>query len=290
MIDKEYIYNTISEQFGSDNFLFRNVELEVQRDFFRAKYQSYDLIVFNPKRVIFLVSTDTGEVMGDPALFVRSSLNHLANKLAISINNVIACGISNDQLFFFNKYNDRMLFFEATDEGFCNFLELIDNELLYGNDIFDYVAMQKLSDTLILTSDSKKFSGLKEKTKTTADGTVYVRKHGTWLAASEIDPNFLYTLTALAGMFGFHLFYQKKIAKGLLYLFTGGLFGIGWLIDCFEIFVGIYKDPDGRYLTPISSKAFGLVLVLAGGVILLLFSFIVKLFISVFSGSFSCIC
>ena len=34
------------------------------------------------------------------------------------------------------------------------------------------------------------------------------------------------------GYFGAHKFYEGKIGMGLLYLFSAGLFGIGWLIDC----------------------------------------------------------
>lgn len=33
------------------------------------------------------------------------------------------------------------------------------------------------------------------------------------------------------GFFGAHKFYENKIGMGVLYLFTGGLFGIGWFID-----------------------------------------------------------
>lgn len=35
----------------------------------------------------------------------------------------------------------------------------------------------------------------------------------------------------LGGMFGIHKFMDKKIFMGIIYLFTGGLFGIGWIID-----------------------------------------------------------
>ncbi len=41
--------------------------------------------------------------------------------------------------------------------------------------------------------------------------------------------NFLITL--FLGIFGVHKFINKQTGKGLLYLFTGGLFGIGWIID-----------------------------------------------------------
>ena len=37
------------------------------------------------------------------------------------------------------------------------------------------------------------------------------------------------------GMFGAHKFYEGKIGMGILYIFTLGLFGIGWIIDLFAI-------------------------------------------------------
>ena len=39
------------------------------------------------------------------------------------------------------------------------------------------------------------------------------------------------------GGFGVHKFYRGKIGMGLLYLFTGGLFGIGYLVDLITLFV-----------------------------------------------------
>ncbi|MCI7500025.1 MAG: TM2 domain-containing protein, partial [Oscillospiraceae bacterium] len=38
-------------------------------------------------------------------------------------------------------------------------------------------------------------------------------------------------LCALFGIFGVHRFYEGKILTGLLWLFTGGLGLIGWIID-----------------------------------------------------------
>lgn len=38
-------------------------------------------------------------------------------------------------------------------------------------------------------------------------------------------------LCLFIGYFGAHKFYEGKVGKGILYLLTGGLFGIGWIID-----------------------------------------------------------
>lgn len=39
-------------------------------------------------------------------------------------------------------------------------------------------------------------------------------------------------LCLFMGYFGAHKFYEGKIGRGILYLCTFGLFGIGWLCDC----------------------------------------------------------
>ena len=50
------------------------------------------------------------------------------------------------------------------------------------------------------------------------------------------------------GEFGIHYFYVGRIGKGLLYLFTFGLFGIGWFIDIIRIACGTFRDQQGYYL------------------------------------------
>lgn len=42
-------------------------------------------------------------------------------------------------------------------------------------------------------------------------------------------------LCIFLGFFGAHKFYEGKGGMGILYLFTGGLFGIGWFIDIISI-------------------------------------------------------
>lgn len=59
--------------------------------------------------------------------------------------------------------------------------------------------------------------------------TVYVqngRPKNKWVA---------FFLCLIGGMFGLHKFYEGKIIMGILYLFTAGLFFVGWLIDLFVI-------------------------------------------------------
>lgn len=44
-----------------------------------------------------------------------------------------------------------------------------------------------------------------------------------------------YVLWFFLGLLGIHKFYLGKVGMGILYLFTGGIFGIGWLIDLFTL-------------------------------------------------------
>lgn len=55
-------------------------------------------------------------------------------------------------------------------------------------------------------------------------------------------------LCILGGFFGLHYFYVGRIGKGLLYLCTAGLFGIGWVIDIIVIATGGFKDNAGAPL------------------------------------------
>ncbi len=53
-----------------------------------------------------------------------------------------------------------------------------------------------------------------------------VRARNKWVA---------FLLCLFLGFFGAHKFYEGKAGMGILYLFTGGLFCIGWFIDCISL-------------------------------------------------------
>lgn len=50
------------------------------------------------------------------------------------------------------------------------------------------------------------------------------------------------------GLIGLHRFYVGKIGTGILWLLTGGLFGIGAVIDFFVIIFGGFRDANGCFV------------------------------------------
>ena len=63
----------------------------------------------------------------------------------------------------------------------------------------------------------------------------YVRKNK-WVA---------FFLCLFFGYFGIHRFYVGKAGTGLIWLFTAGLCGIGWIYDLIMIFFGNFRDKNG---------------------------------------------
>ena len=55
-------------------------------------------------------------------------------------------------------------------------------------------------------------------------------------------------LCIFLGGLGVHRFYVGKIGTGILWLLTGGLFGIGAIIDLIMIIIGKFTDKAGNTL------------------------------------------
>lgn len=60
-----------------------------------------------------------------------------------------------------------------------------------------------------------------------------------------------FIITLLFGWLGVHKFIQKKYVLGILYLFTFGLFGIGWFID---IIISFARMLNGEQQTPATQE------------------------------------
>ena len=50
-----------------------------------------------------------------------------------------------------------------------------------------------------------------------------------------IDYNICWALLTFLGVLGIHRFYMGKILTGILWLATGGIFGLGWLYDLWTL-------------------------------------------------------
>lgn len=57
----------------------------------------------------------------------------------------------------------------------------------------------------------------------TNEEVVFRKRKNKWVA---------FILCLLFGFFGIHKFYEGKVGIGIVYFFTAGVFGFGWIIDC----------------------------------------------------------
>jgi TM2 domain-containing membrane protein YozV len=72
------------------------------------------------------------------------------------------------------------------------------------------------------------------------------QNNGQEIAASEKSWLTTLLLCIFLGGLGIHRFYSGHIGLGILYLLTGGVFGIGWLVDLIMIATKSYKDKEKK--------------------------------------------
>lgn len=63
----------------------------------------------------------------------------------------------------------------------------------------------------------------------------------------NVDSIIYLIITMFLGMFGVHKFIDKKIGLGILYLFTCGLFGIGWIIDIVKTIISLNDHKQNTF-------------------------------------------
>ncbi len=66
---------------------------------------------------------------------------------------------------------------------------------------------------------------------------------------------FVLCLAGFVGFAGLHRFYVRSWFTGILYLVTGGLFGVGTLVDLVRIIMGSFRDSNNLYLESEARRA-----------------------------------
>ncbi len=56
-------------------------------------------------------------------------------------------------------------------------------------------------------------------------------------------------LALFFGYLGIHRLYVGKWVTALIWFLTGGIVGIGWVVDCILILLGSFRDKEGLALT-----------------------------------------
>ena len=77
-----------------------------------------------------------------------------------------------------------------------------------------------------------------------------------YVAHPDSDKDFttMLILTIILGGLGIHRMYAGKVGTGILWLFTAGMFGIGWLVDIIMVATSSFDDSDGARIVSDSKR------------------------------------
>jgi hypothetical protein len=100
------------------------------------------------------------------------------------------------------------------------------------------VKINKTVDPVLLKDLKKEFKANKKQVKETIKS---LAKSGKKEPVSGNEKTVALILLILVGALGIHKFYLGQIGAGILYLFTGGLCGIGLIIDLIKLLTDTYE-------------------------------------------------
>ena len=86
------------------------------------------------------------------------------------------------------------------------------------------------------------------------EGNVFILHRGKFVSVASMPSDRIYYIALFGGILGLHRFACGKIFSGFVYLFTGGLFTIGWFLDVLALLCGVFKDHRKRYLMPLKNR------------------------------------
>lgn len=73
----------------------------------------------------------------------------------------------------------------------------------------------------------------------------------------KMSPIVNFCVTLLLGWLGIHKFAEGKVGMGVLYLFTFGLFGIGWIVDIVKAGIRLERNFQNQIMRKGDAKEFG---------------------------------
>ncbi|MGN0448009.1 MAG: TM2 domain-containing protein [Acutalibacteraceae bacterium] len=185
-------------------------------------------------------------------------LSFFINAVIIMIGGAISCKKANDLLKFFAccisgqtvatfignaiiSVLTAVCYFKGTDIP-----AYIYSQISVGAKVFCAVIAAVLS-VLILSIVSKETSVTSAYTDT-QNGVPLNSDGETLPLKSPKSRGVAIVLCIFLGALGIHRFYTEKVGTGILWLLTGGLFGIGTIVDFFMLLFGAFTDNSGRRL------------------------------------------
>ncbi len=119
------------------------------------------------------------------------------------------------------------------NQKYCKYCgELIDKDCIICPKCGKQVEDLKSNDTPIIINNSAS-SSASASTSVSTPVVVHGKAKNKWISL-------LLCIFTICG----HKFYEGKFGLGLLYLFTAGLFGIGWIVDI----ISLVRKPNPYYV------------------------------------------